>query len=95
MRPPGTYGDVRVALMQAAAAGPAPVRGLAERAGVGFDLAKCTASRMVAAGDLVRLSEGRPSVLGLPTTPLAMPPAGDGLGDLLVAMSTSFWESVR
>lgn len=80
-------GELAHALMKAAAAGPAPVRVLAERSQVGFAAARYTASRLVSAGDLVVLDGGRPSVL-------AVPPAGDALGDKLDELHRSFWDQL-
>lgn len=56
-------GDVSVALMCAASQAPATVRELAVRAGVGYAVARYTASRLASRGALVALSEGRPRVL--------------------------------
>lgn len=63
MRP---IGDVRLAMKQAWAQGPAPVTEAAQRACVGLSVARYTASRMVGAGDLVVVQPGKPAVLGLP-----------------------------
>lgn len=80
MRPPG---EVSLALLRAAAAGPAPVRVLAQRVQVGFDVARYTASRLVERGELARLSDVRPVVLGLP----------EHLGTVSASDSVrSFWE---
>ncbi len=64
MRP---RGDIALALKREAAIRPAPVRDLAQRAQVGLGAAKYTASRLVAAGELAYLTEGRPAVVGLPS----------------------------
>lgn len=85
MRPRGSYGEVALALRTAAQSGPAPVRVLAERAQVGYSAARYTASRLVSAGDLVVVDEGRPSVL-------AVPPLGEALADKLDELHRSFWE---
>lgn len=74
-------GDVSRALLQAAKAGPAPVRVLAERALVGYSAARYTATRMVDRGELACLSNGRPAVLGLPRAPAAV-----------AQRHASFWE---
>lgn len=63
-RPRGSYGAVAKALLGAAVAGgPAPVRVLAERACVGYRVARYTASRLVACGDLEVHADSRPAVL--------------------------------
>lgn len=64
MRPRGSYGEVAQALLDAAEHGPAAVRGLAERAQVGYGAARVTCSRLVGRGELVVLDGGaRPAVL--------------------------------
>jgi len=65
MRP---VGDITRAMAKAWSEGPAPVAVAAQRACVGFQAARYTASRMVARGDLVVLHAGRPAVLALPGT---------------------------
>lgn len=88
MRPRGSYGDVSMALLKAATAhGPGTVRVLAERAQVGYQTANYTASRLVSAGSLVVLEQGRPSVLGVP-------PAGDELADRLDELHRTFWDQL-
>lgn len=87
MRPRGSYGEVALALCSAAQSGPAPVRVLAERAQVGYSVARYTASRLVSAGDLVVLDGGRPSVL-------SVPPAGEDLADKLDELHRSFWDQL-
>lgn len=82
MRP---VGDVARAMRQAADAGPGTVRTLAHRAQVGYDLARCTATRLVQRGELVVVGDDRPMVL-------AVPPSGEGLGVVLSALHRSFWE---
>lgn len=62
MRP---MGEIAIALKRAAGEGPATVRDFAQRAQVGLQAAKYTCSRLVARGDMVRLSEGRPAILAL------------------------------
>jgi hypothetical protein len=84
MRPRGSYGEVALALCNAAQSGPASVRVLAERAQVGYGAARYTASRLVSAGDLVVVDGGRPSVL-------AVPPSGDTLADKLDDLHRQFW----
>lgn len=56
-------GEVRTALMQAASLEPGTVRELAARAQVGFGAAAYTCSRLQSAGQLVRVSDGRPARL--------------------------------
>lgn len=75
MRPRGSYGPVATALLQAWAQAPAPVREVAQRAQVGYGVAKRTASRLRQCGELVVLSGGRPAVLAVPGTVLE--PAAD------------------
>jgi hypothetical protein len=84
-RPQGSYGGVALALRDAAVSGPAPVRVLCERAQVGYAAGRYTASRLVAAGQLVPVRPGRPMVL-------ALPPAGEELADYLDALHRSFWD---
>lgn len=82
-------GEVSRALMGAAAAGPATVRELAERACVGYGAARYTASRMVSRGELVILSPTeRPVVLGLEAGGAADVPAAPAASATL----RSFWE---
>ena len=88
MRPPRVgrpYGEVSQALLQAAAAGPASVRQLAERACVGYDVARFKAKDLVRAGVLQAHTAERPRVLGLP----AAQPQGENPFALL---ERSFWE---
>lgn len=89
MRPRGSYGDVALALREAASAAPGTVAQLAERACVGYDAARYTASRLVRAGDLVVLEGGRPAVLTAPP----MAPAGEELASALQLLERSFWET--
>lgn len=92
MRPRGSYGDVAQALLRAADAGPGAVRTLAERAQVGYDAARYTASRLVTVGELVVLEpEARPATLARPTDPAA---AGVcvGVDQALDDLERSFWE---
>lgn len=65
-RPVGSLGEVAQALVRAAEHGPGTARQLAERACVGYDAARYTASRLVSAGVLSRVSARRPAVLSLP-----------------------------
>jgi hypothetical protein len=67
MRPRGTYGEVALALRDAALVKPGPVTDLAQRAQVAYGLARCTASRLVDAGQLIVVSRGRPRVLAAPS----------------------------
>lgn len=64
-RPRGTHGEVRQALVDAWALGPAPVREVAVRAQVGLAVARYTASRMAEAGQLAVVIDARPAVLAL------------------------------
>ena len=89
MRPRGSYGDVALALISAAERQPGTVSELAERACVGYDAARRTASRLRAAGDLLVLDGGRPAVLAAPS----LVPGGESLGDALQQLHRSFWES--
>lgn len=66
-RPRRTYGEVAQALRVAADQGPGTAKQLAERAQVGYAAGQYTASRLQAAGELVKLNQGRPAVLGRPT----------------------------
>jgi hypothetical protein len=59
-------GELAEALSLAAAAGPAPVRTLAERVQVGYTQARYTCSRMISRGELVVLRAQRPWLLALP-----------------------------
>lgn len=63
MRP---MGEISLKMLEALALGPAPVRELAQRAQVGFDVARYTATRLVERGAVVRLEQCRPAVLALP-----------------------------
>lgn len=79
MRPRGSFGPVGQALLQAAARSPGTVTQLAERACVGYGVAARTASRFVAAGHLVRVSDERPALLAVPdSAPAACHPDDDG-----------------
>jgi hypothetical protein len=88
MRPRGTFGAVVQALAAAAAQGPGTARELSERAQVGFDVGRKTASLMVARGDLVAVSAGRPAVLAAPSPAL---PAPNDLSLAELARITSRW----
>ena len=72
MRP---RGDFSRELHAAALQGPGTVTELAHRAQVGLRVARYTASRMLARGDLVPLTEGRPVVLGAAAAGQAPAPA--------------------
>ncbi|MBX3634022.1 MAG: hypothetical protein KF683_01265 [Rubrivivax sp.] len=80
MRPRGSYGPVATALLGVWSEAPAPVREAAERAQVGYGVAKRTASRLRQCGELVVLSAGRPAVLAAAGAPRA--PAADLAGVL-------------
>lgn len=62
MRPRGTHGEIARAMWHAADA-PATVRELAQRAQVGYQAARYTASRMVDRGELEVVASGRPALL--------------------------------
>lgn len=85
-RPRGSYGEIGRAMLDAAGAGPAPVRELAARAQVGYSAARYTASRLVSAGALRVVDEGRPVVLG------PVLPDEDDAEPLEAVMRRSFWE---
>ena len=65
MRPRGSYGEVALALKQAAMDGPGPVRELAQRACVGYSAARYTCSRLVDRGELMVIEDRRPAVLAV------------------------------
>lgn len=88
MRAGRPLGEVSLALLSAASAGPGTVRELAARACVGFDAARFKASDLVRRGALAALTDERPRVLGLPAQAPAQPSGGGGF-DLL---ERSFWE---
>lgn len=88
MRPRGSFGEVAIALRSAAFEAPGTVAQLAERACVGYDVARYTASRLVSSGELVKRNEGRPAILAAPP----QTPAGDSLADRLDELHRSFWE---
>jgi hypothetical protein len=94
MRPYSAYGDVRHALAAAAMEAPGSVRQLAERAQVGYAVAKYTASRMLDRDELVVIVPGRPAVLAAPTCP-AIPPGGETLGDALQRLHQCFWNGTE
>lgn len=73
MRP---RGEVRQALAQAFQQGPAEVKVAAHRAQVGLAVARYTASRMVDAGELVVVHDGRPAVLAVADA-APRPPSAD------------------
>lgn len=79
-------GEVATALLSAASMAPGTVAQLAERACVGYDAARYTASRLVSAGALVAVAGGRPAVLAG-----AQAPAADGTRVALERLR-SFWE---
>lgn len=91
MRP---IGEVRLAMKQAWAQGPAPVTEAAARACVGLGAARYTASRMVEAGDLVVIQPGRPAVLGLPMAGQGASSPDDVVSVVhaLDLLTRSFWE---
>lgn len=87
MRP---LGEISRVMLDMAAQQPGTVRELAERAQVGYDAARYTATRLVERGQLVRVADERPAVLGV-APPQA--PAGESLGQALQGLSRSFWET--
>ena len=76
MRPLGACAQ---ALLQAVQRGPGDVVSLAHRAQVSVPVARYTASRLVARGDLSVVQPGRPAVLGLPAAPAPVAPPALGL----------------
>jgi hypothetical protein len=86
MRP---LGDISRALLSAAAQRPGTARELAERSLVGYGPARYTSTRLVDRGQLVRLTDAPPYVLGVaaPQTP-----CGDDLGAHLQLLHASFWD---
>lgn len=89
-RPRGSFGDVAQALDAAAATSPGTVKELAARAQVGYRVAQYTATRLVDAGKLAKLNEGRPAVLGRPAAAGMLPPgAASGWG----ALQRALWPS--
>jgi hypothetical protein len=100
-RPCGSYGDVALALRIAALEGPGTVRTLAQRAQVGYSVARYTASRLCSRGDLVVLDgAARPAVLVAPellqSAPAVQAPAfteedAPGVHDALAMLSHNFW----
>jgi hypothetical protein len=66
-RPRGSYGEITVALVEAARQAPGTVRELAQRAQVGFACAERKASCLVKRGDLVVVQPNKPMVLAVPT----------------------------
>lgn len=86
MRPRGSYGEVSLALLRAADAGPAQVRALADRAQVGYQAAYVACSRLVDRGELVVLDPTeRPATL-------ARADAVNDVGAALQDLERSFWE---
>lgn len=83
-------GDISRALLAAAAAAPGTVRELCERAQVGFDVGRKTASRMLSRGDLQVLEVMPPSGPGRPPAVVGMAAASApdaALSDLAAALS--------
>jgi len=83
------FGDVSLALLSAAAQGPGTVRELAQRAQVGFGVARVKVSHLVRAGTLVPLTDERPRTLALPVE--AQPPADAATTDAFELLARSFW----
>jgi hypothetical protein len=81
-------GEVARAMLSAASGGPGTVRCLAERAQVGYGLARVTAHRLVERGHMTVLEGGRPAVLAVSSGPVQEAEANQ----LLVVMGGSFWE---
>lgn len=59
-------GALAQALLDAARHGPGTVRELAARSQVAFEAARYTASRLVARGELVEVTQGKPVILAAP-----------------------------
>lgn len=71
-RPSGSYGPAAQALLDAARSSPGTVRDLAARGMVGLGVARVTASRLAARGELIVLDGGvRPAILAAPGSPAA------------------------
>lgn len=84
MRPRGSYGDVALAIKQAAEIGPGKVRELAQRACVGQAVARYTCSRLVARGELMVIEDRRPAVL-------AVAPRQADMADQLAELQRRFY----
>jgi hypothetical protein len=87
-------GEVSMALVTAASARPGTVVQLAERACVGYDVARFKASALVRSGALVALTDERPRVLAAPSAAVRNDtPACNDYG--LRVLPRSFWECVE
>ncbi len=88
-RPLGALGATGAALVEAVrCGGPAEVRVLADRAGVGLSVARRRASALVSLGQLVPLNTGRPAVLALPGQ---VPAGGAPIDRALAQLVRVFW----
>jgi hypothetical protein len=89
-RPRGTYGEITLALIDAACTAPGTVRELAARACVGFAVAERKAPVLLQRGDLVVHRDGRPRVL---IAARAMPQVSEGAAasQPLLALPQSFF----
>ncbi len=89
-------GDVSRALLAAAASAPGTVRQLAERACVGYDVARRKAHALEVCGALAPLREDRPRVLALPDALDDAHDDGDGdaadAAEAFKALARSFWQ---
>lgn len=85
-RPPG---EIRIALLEAARAGPGTALELAHRAQVGRRNYAYTCARLVAAGELVVVKPGRPAVLAV-APPMPQERRGR-VDEALQALERSFW----
>jgi hypothetical protein len=65
-RPGRPMGEVSQALLAAASQGPAPMATLAQRAQVGYDVARFKVPALARAGALVALNDDRPRLYALP-----------------------------
>jgi len=61
MRPAGSYGEVRAALMQQLQAEPSTIRAAAQRSQVGLDAARRTIANAVRAGSVRECGQARPA----------------------------------
>lgn len=95
-RPRGSHGEVRQALLEAWAQGPAPVREVAQRAQVGLAVARYTASRMTDDGQLKVVVGQRPAVLALADDERVCALSDERetlrVRDALHALGSAFWE---
>lgn len=86
-------GEVAQVLMREAMVNPGTVRDLAQRAQVGYGVARYTATRLVDRGQLEVKSEGRPMVLGARAAGLGAVQADvSACGLHLQMLPRSFWD---